>query len=43
MRKKSFELTRGEEVMMELFWNANRPLTSMEQMRKPGEFRRCGR
>ncbi len=38
MRKKSFELTKGEEVMMELFWNAKRPLTSMELCEMTDEF-----
>lgn len=38
MRKKSFELTRGEEVIMELFWDADRPLTSMDICGTTDEF-----
>ena len=38
MRKKSFELTKGEETMMELFWSAERPLTSMELCEMTDEF-----
>lgn len=30
MWKKTFDLTRGEETLMELFWNAGRALTSEE-------------
>jgi len=38
MRKKEFELTKGEEVLMELFWNADRPLTSMDICEMTDEF-----
>ncbi len=38
MRKKEFELTRGEERLMEMFWNAGRPLTSMELCKMTDEF-----
>ncbi len=38
MRKKEFELTRGEETLMELFWDAGRPLTSMELSKMTDEF-----
>ena len=38
MRNKAFELTKGEEVLMELFWSANRPLTSMEICEMTDEF-----
>jgi len=38
MRKKTFELTKGEELLMELFWSANRPLASMEICEMTDEF-----
>lgn len=38
MRKKTFELTKGEESLMELFWNTDHPLTSMEISKKTDEF-----
>lgn len=38
MRKKGFELTKGEEVMMEIFWDAGRPLTTMEISEMTDEF-----
>ena len=38
MRKKSFDLTKGEESMMEIFWDADSPLTIMEVSRLTDEF-----
>jgi len=38
MRNKAFELTKGEEVLMELFWSADRPLTSMDICEMTDEF-----
>ena len=38
MRKKSFDLTKGEETMMEIFWDADSPLTIMEVSRLTDEF-----
>ncbi|MDO4337695.1 MAG: BlaI/MecI/CopY family transcriptional regulator [Eubacteriales bacterium] len=38
MRNKGFELTKGEEVMMEIFWDAERPLTTMEISEMTDEF-----
>lgn len=38
MRKKAFELTKGEEIIMELFWDADRPLTSMDICGMTDEF-----
>jgi BlaI family penicillinase repressor len=38
MEKKDIELTRGEETIMELFWNAGYPLTSMELSGMTDEF-----
>ena len=38
MRKKTFELTKGEEVLMEMFWDANCPLTSMDICEMTDEF-----
>lgn len=38
MRKKAFELTKGEEVIMELFWDADCPLTSMDICGMTDEF-----
>ena len=38
MRKKRFELTRGEETMMEIFWDADCPLTTMEISKLTDEF-----
>lgn len=38
MRKKKEELTKGEERILEIFWNEGKPLTSMEVMEKTDEF-----
>jgi len=38
MRNKAFELTKGEEVLMELFWSADRPLISMDICEMTDEF-----
>lgn len=38
MRKKSFELTKGEETLMEMFWDADHPLASMEICEMTDEF-----
>lgn len=38
MRKKSFDLTKGEESMMEIFGDADSPLTIMEVSRLTDEF-----
>ena len=38
MRKKSFELTKGEEAMMEILWDADSPLTIMEISQLTDEF-----
>lgn len=38
MRKKSFELTKGEEAMMEILWDADNPLTIMEISQLTDEF-----
>ena len=38
MRKNKFDLTKGEESMMEIFWDADNPLTIMEVSRMTDEF-----
>ncbi len=38
MRKKSFELTKGEERIMEFFWDSQSPLTSMDISSMTDEF-----
>lgn len=38
MRKKSFELTKGEERIMEFFWDSPTPLTSMDISSMTDEF-----
>ena len=38
MRKKKFELTKGEESLMDLFWKNSKPLTSMEICELTDEF-----
>ena len=37
MRKNKFDLTKGEESMMEIFWDADNPLTIMEVSRMTDE------
>ena len=38
MRKKTFELTKGEERIMEFFWDSQSPLTSMDISSMTDEF-----
>lgn len=39
MRKKNkFELTKGEESLMELFWDASKPLSSIDLSEMTDEF-----
>lgn len=38
MRKKNELLTKGEESLMELFWDASEPLTSMQLSERTDEF-----
>lgn len=38
MRKKLFKLTKGEEKLMGIFWDAGHPMTSMELSEGTDEF-----
>lgn len=41
MNKDEFELTKGEETVMEFFWNTERPLTVMEISQMTNQFNEC--
>lgn len=41
MGKIEFELTKGEEFVMEFFWNADGPLTTMQVSHMTEQFNDC--